>query len=46
MNKLNELTDKIDRIERKVFEMDDRISESLDTSQETAFIKVIIIYIC
>jgi hypothetical protein len=45
MNKLNELSDKIDRIKRKVFEIDDRISEVLDTSQETAFIKVIIIYI-
>jgi uncharacterized coiled-coil protein SlyX len=39
-DKLTELTEKVDRIERHLNELDDKINESYNLSQETDFIKV------
>ncbi|RIB01577.1 hypothetical protein C2G38_2230440 [Gigaspora rosea] len=38
MDKLNELSEKMNLIERHLFEMDDRFSESFDLAYETNFI--------
>ena len=39
-DKLTELTEKVDRIERHLNDLDDKINESYNLSQETDFIKV------
>ena len=39
-DKLTELTEKVNRIERHLNELDDKINESYNLSQETDFIKV------
>ena len=40
MDKLTELSEKVDRIERHLTELDDKITESYNLSNETEFIKV------
>ena len=39
-DKLTELTEKVDRIKRHLNDLDDKINESYNLSQETDFIKV------
>ena len=39
------LSEKVDRLEQKISKMDSRMSEGLNLSNETKFIKVIIIFI-
>ena len=45
MDKLNELSKKMNLIERHLSEMDNRFSESFDLAHETNFINVIFIFI-
>jgi hypothetical protein len=45
MDKLNELSEKMNRIERCISEMDERISESFDLAHENEFLDVIFIFI-
>ena len=45
MNKLNELSKKINQIKRCLSEMDDRFSESFDLAHKTNFINIIFIFI-
>ena len=45
MDKLNELSEKMNRIKRCLFEIDDRFSESFDLAHENEFISVIFILI-
>ena len=42
MDKLSELSEKVDRIDRHLSELDDKITESYNLSNETDFIKVLI----
>ena len=42
---LIELTEKVNRMERKIAEMDNKISENFKLTHETNFIKVIMIFI-
>jgi uncharacterized protein (UPF0335 family) len=43
MDKLTELSEKVDRIERHLTELDDKITESYNLSTENEFIKVLVI---
>ena len=45
MDKLNELSEKMNQIERHLSEIDDRFSESFDLAHKTNFINVIFIFI-
>ena len=49
MDKLIELSEKINRIEQKVAEIDQRMADNFDIANESAFIKVInylYLYLC
>jgi hypothetical protein len=43
MDKLTELSEKIDRVERHLTELDDKITESYNLLTENEFIKVLVI---
>jgi uncharacterized protein (UPF0335 family) len=43
MDKLTELSEKVDRIERHLTELDDKITELYNLSTENEFIKVLVI---
>jgi hypothetical protein len=45
MSKLNELSEQVLKIDRKLSALDSRVSEGLQLKEETNFIKVIIIFI-